>query len=155
MSAIEQRLHELGLVLPEPPARMANYISCAQTGHLLYTSGAGCYVNGSPLYLGRLGSDVTIEQGYEAARITVLNLLSIVKAEIGDLDRISRFIKLLCFVSSAPDFYQQPQVMNGASDLLVDIFGENGRHTRSAVGTSVLPFNNPIEIEAIIELKPD
>ena len=155
MSTIEQRLRELGLELPEPPARMANYISCVQTGQLLYTSGAGCYVNGSPLFTGRLGSDVTIEQGYAAARITVLNLLSIVKAEIGDLDRISRFIKLLCFVSSAPDFYQQPQVMNGASDLLVDIFGENGRHTRSAVGTSVLPFNNPIEIEAIIELKPD
>ncbi|KZE47141.1 hypothetical protein AV540_20295 [Brevibacillus parabrevis] len=152
MSRIEQRLKELGYTLPPPPPRMANYVSCVQTGNLVYTSGAGCYVDDKPLYLGRLGTDVTIEQGYEAAKITALNLLALLKSEIGDLDRITRIVKLFALVSSAPDFYEQPQVINGASDFFIEVLGEAGRHARAAAGTSVLPFNNPIEIELIVEV---
>ncbi|ATF12568.1 RidA family protein [Brevibacillus sp. HB1.2] len=152
MSKVEQRLKELGYELPPVPPTMANYVSCVQTGNVIYTSGAGCYVNGNPIYLGRLGSDVTIEQGYEAAKVTVLNLLAILKSEIGDLDRITRIVKLFALVSSAPDFYEQPRVVNGASDFLIEIFGEAGKHARAAAGTSVLPFNNPIEIEMIVEV---
>lgn len=106
MSKIENRLQQLGYTLPPPPPTMANYVSCVRTGNLLYTSGAGCYVDGKPLYLGRLGADVTIEEGYEAAKITALNLLSMLKAELGDLDRIVRMVKLFALVSSAPDFYE-------------------------------------------------
>ncbi|WP_409178249.1 RidA family protein [Brevibacillus fortis] len=155
MSKVEQRLKELGYELPPVPPAMANYVSCVQTGNIIYTSGAGCYVNGNPLYLGRLGTDVTIEQGYEAAKITVLNLLAILKSEIGDLDRITRIVKLFALVSSAPDFYEQPRVINGASDFLIEIFGEVGKHARAAAGTSVLPFNNPIEIEMIVEVNEE
>jgi enamine deaminase RidA (YjgF/YER057c/UK114 family) len=107
------------------------------------------------MYLGRLGADVTIEQGYEAAKVTVLNLLAIIKSEIGDLDRITRIVKLFALVSSAHDFYEQPRVINGASDFLIEIFGEAGKHARAAAGTSVLPFNNPIEIEMIVEVSPE
>ncbi|RNB87053.1 RidA family protein [Brevibacillus fluminis] len=153
MSNIEQRLRELGYELPHPPAVMANYVSCVQTGNLIFTSGAGCYIGGSPKYTGRLGEQVTIEQGYEAGKITVLNLLAILKAHLGDLDRIERIVKLFALVSSAPDFYDQPKVINGASDFLIEILGERGRHARVAAGTSVLPFNNPIEIDLIVELK--
>ncbi|EJL39588.1 RidA family protein [Brevibacillus agri] len=152
MSKIENRLQQLGYTLPPPPPTMANYVSCVRTGNLLYTSGAGCYVDGKPLYLGRLGADVTIEEGYEAAKITALNLLSMLKAELGDLDRIVRMVKLFALVSSAPDFYEQPRVINGASDLLIEVFGEAGKHARAAAGTSVLPFNNPLEIELIVEV---
>lgn len=152
MSKIENRLQQLGYTLPPPPPTMANYVSCVRTGNLLYTSGAGCYVDGKPLYLGRLGADVTIEEGYEAAKITALNLLSMLKAELGDLDRIVRKVKLFALVSSAPDFYEQPRVINGASDLLIEVFGEAGKHARAAAGTSVLPFNNPLEIELIVEV---
>ncbi|MDC0764360.1 RidA family protein [Brevibacillus sp. AG] len=152
MSKVEERLKELGYELPTVPPTMANYVSCVQTGNVIYTSGAGCYVNGNPMYLGRLGLDVTIEQGYEAAKVTVLNLLAILKSEIGDLDRITRIVKLFALVSSALDFYEQPRVVNGASDFLIEIFGEAGKHARAAAGTSVLPFNNPIEIEMIVEV---
>lgn len=153
MSKVEQRLKELGYELPPVPPTMANYVSCVQTGNLIFTSGAGCYVNGSPMFLGRLGADVTIEQGYDAAKVTVLNLLAILKSEIGDLDRITRIVKLFALVSSAPDFYEQPRVINGASDFLIEIFGDAGKHARAAAGTSMLPFNNPIEIEMIVEIQ--
>jgi enamine deaminase RidA (YjgF/YER057c/UK114 family) len=153
MSVIENRLRELGLILPPAPTPMANYVTCLQVSNLIYTSGSSCFVDGRPFYTGRLGVDLTTEQGYEAAKITVLNLLSTIKAEIGELDRIERFIKVLGLVSSGQDFYEQAQVINGASDLLVDIFGEKGKHTRSALGTSVLPFNLPVEIEMIVQIK--
>lgn len=153
MTQIEQRIIELGLELPLAPSPMANYVTCLQVNEFIYTSGSSCFVDGKPLFTGRLGSDLTIEQGYEASRITVLNLLSVIKAEIGDLDRIERFVKVLGLVSSANDFYDQARVINGASDLLVEIFGEKGKHTRSALGTSVLPFNIPVEIELIVKLK--
>ena len=98
---------------------------------------------------------MTIEQGYEAAKVTVLNLLAILKNEIGDLDRITRIVKLFALVSSEPDFYEQPTIINGASDFLIEIFGEAGKHARAAAGTSVLPFNNPIEIELVVEISAE
>lgn len=153
MSVIENRLREIGLALPSAPSPMANYVTCLQVDNLVYTSGASCFVDGRPIYTGRLGTDLTIEQGYEASRITALNLLSVIKAEIGDLDRIERIVKVLGLVSSAQDFYEQPRVINGASDLFVEVFGEKGMHTRSALGTSVLPFNIPVEIEMIVQVK--
>jgi len=153
--SIENRLKELDIVLPPSLPPLANYVSCVRSGNLLFTSGAGCFVDGKPLYTGRLGRDLTVEQGYEAARVTVLNLLRVIQNELGSLDRVKRIVKLLGFVSSSDDFYDQPLVINGASDLLTEIFGEQGKHARSALGTSVLPMNLPVEIEMIVEIKAD
>lgn len=153
MSKIEKRLEELGVQLPEAPSARGNYKPSMQIGDFVYTSGASCVIDGEIVYHGRLGTDLTIEEGYDAAKITALNLLSMLKAELGDLDRITQIVKLLGFVSSAPDFYDQPKVINGASDFLVEVFGEKGKHTRSALGTSVLPFNIPVEIEMIVKVE--
>ncbi|KON90440.1 hypothetical protein AF332_26360 [Sporosarcina globispora] len=135
----------------ESPQPMANYVTVRRSGQLLYLSGAGPFVNGKPAYTGRVGKDVTLEEAYNAAKISALNLLSMIKGEVGSLDNI-RIVKLLGFVSSEDDFYQQPEVINGASDFLVEVLGENGKHSRSALGTSVLPFNIPVEIEMIAEI---
>jgi enamine deaminase RidA (YjgF/YER057c/UK114 family) len=155
LSFVEKRLEELGVSLPPNQPPLATYVSCVRSGCLVFTSGAGCFVDGKPLYTGRLGRDLTVEQGYEAAQITVLNLLSMIKAEIGNLDKIERIVKVLGLVSSADDFYDQPQVMNGASDLLVNVFGDKGKHARSALGTSVLPMNLPVEIEMVVEIREE
>jgi enamine deaminase RidA (YjgF/YER057c/UK114 family) len=152
LSLVEKRIEALGYSLPPTPEPMANYVTVRRSGNLLYTSGSSCFRDGKPLYQGKLGKDVTLEQGCEAARITVLNLLSMIKGEIGDLDRITRVVKLLGFVSSSHDFYQQPEVIDGASSFLVDVLEEKGKHARSALGTSVLPFNIPVEIEMIVEI---
>lgn len=149
----EEKLRSLGLSLPEPVEPLANYVPAVVEGQVMYTSGAGCFENGRPKYQGRVGAEVTLEQGYDAARITALNLLSTIKAKIGDLDRVERVIKVLGFVNSAPDFHRQPEVINGASDLLVSVFGERGQHARSALGTSNLPMNIPVEIEMIVKIK--
>ena len=154
MGVIENKLEQMGLVLPSTPAPMANYVTCVVAGDMLYTSGASCFIDGKPLFTGRVGAEVSIEQGYEASRVTVLNLLSMIKAHIGELDRIERIVKVLGLVNCSLDFYEQPQVINGASDLLVEIFGEAGKHARSALGTSSLPVNIPVEIEMIVQLKP-
>ncbi|MGA5691722.1 RidA family protein [Cytobacillus pseudoceanisediminis] len=149
---IDQKLKDLGMEWPEdPPQPMANYVTVRRSGQLLYLSGAGPFVNGKPAYTGRVGKDVTLEEAYNAAKISALNLLSMIKGEVGSLDNI-RIVKLLGFVSSEDDFYQQPEVINGASDFLVEVLGENGKHSRSALGTSVLPFNIPVEIEMIAEI---
>lgn len=153
MSKIEKRLAELGITLPEPSEPKFSYIPCSQTGNLVYTSGQDCRVNGELLYMGKLGLELTIEQGQEAARQTIINCLGVLKAHLGDLDRVVKIVKLLGFVNSAPGFADQPYVMNGASDLLVDVFGENGKHARSAIGTSELPFHTPVEIELIVEVR--
>jgi enamine deaminase RidA (YjgF/YER057c/UK114 family) len=154
MGIIENRLKELDIVLPEPPKPAAAYIPAVTTGNLVYTSGNDCRVNGKLMYEGKLGKDLTIEQGQQAARQTMINLLAVLKSYIGDLDRIERVVKLLAFVNSAPGFADQPYVINGASLLLEQVFGENGKHARSAIGTSELPFHTPVEIEMIVELKP-
>jgi enamine deaminase RidA (YjgF/YER057c/UK114 family) len=155
MSSVEKRMKELGLELPEAMEPMANYVTTLRAGELIYTSGSGPFVNGKPLYQGRLGAEVSVEQGYKASRVTALNLLSLIKREIGDLDNIERVVKVLGFVNSTADFYDQPAVINGASDLFVEVLGEKGKHTRSALGTSVLPFNIPVEIEMIVQVKKD
>ncbi len=149
---VEKRLVSLGLTLPDAPRPLANYQPAVLDGNLLYTCGASCIVNGKPKFTGRVGADLTLEQGYEAARITALNLLSIVKAAVGDLDRIERMVKILGFVNSASDFHRQPEVINGASDLLVELLGDKGRHARSALGTNNLPMNIPVEIELIVRV---
>ncbi|MGQ7280076.1 MULTISPECIES: RidA family protein [Brevibacillus] len=144
----EQRLQELGLTLPAPRQAAGNYVGCVRTGNLLFLAGQG-----TDEYRGKLGEDVTVEVGYLAARQCMLNLLAVVKREIGELSKVKRFVKLLGFVNSAPDFTDQPKVMNGASDLLVQIFGEKGKHARSAVGMAQLPHNNAVEVEMIVEIE--
>ena len=148
---VETKLESLGFTLPEPPQRGGVYTPVREFGNgLLYASGFGPAIKGVTPVLGKLGQSVTLEQGQEVARCCTLNLLSALKAVAGDLDRVKRIVKLLVFVASDNDFYQQPQ----ASQLLVDIFGEEvGLAARSAIGVNVLPGNIPVEIEAVIELK--
>ncbi|KQX62973.1 RidA family protein [Paenibacillus sp. Root444D2] len=153
MSQIEQRLQELGITLPASPEPRFTYIPCNQTGNLIYLSGQDCRINGELMYEGKLGREVTIEQGQEAARQTIINCLAVMKGYLGDLNRVVKIVKMLGFVNSAPGFGDQPYVINGASDLLVAVFGEKGKHARSAIGTSDLPFHTPVEIELIVEVR--
>ena len=139
---IEAKLEELGLTLPAAPTPMANYVTCRQVGNLLFFSGAGPFEEGKPVVFGKVGDELTQEQGYAAARLTGLNL-----------DRIKQFVKVQAFVASAPDFMAQPAVMNGVSDLFVEVFGEKGKHARTAVDVPQLPFNIPIEVEMIVEVE--
>ena len=152
---IERKLKEMGYTLPPIRTQSAgNFVSVVQTGNLVFTAGHGAGLpEGGFLHIGKLGSDLTIEQGYDCARLTMLNLLASLKAYLGDLDRVSRVVKLLCMVNCAPDFKDTPRVANGASDLLVALYGEAGRHARSAVGMGSLPYSMPIEIEMIVEVK--
>jgi enamine deaminase RidA (YjgF/YER057c/UK114 family) len=144
----EQRIEELGLTLPPLRSAAGNYVSCVRTGNLIFTSGQG-----TDEYRGQLGKDVSIETGYAAARQCMLNLLSVVKSEVGELSKVKRIVKVLGFVNSTPDFTDQPKVMNGASDLLVQVFDERGRHGRSAVGMAQLPLNNAVEVEMVLEVE--
>lgn len=153
MGQIEQRLQQLGIELPEAGEPKFSYIPSRRTGNLVYTSGMDCRINGVLMYEGKLGSDLTIEQGQEAARQVIINALAVIKHELGTLDNVSKVIKMLAFVNSAPGFADQPYVINGASDLLIEVFGDAGRHARSAIGTSDLPFHTPVEIELIVEVK--
>jgi enamine deaminase RidA (YjgF/YER057c/UK114 family) len=149
----EARLAELGLSLPNPPQPVGSYLLAQQTGNLLFLSGTTCYIDGKPLFKGRLGAELTIEQGYAAARQTALNLLGVARASLGDLDRIERVVKVNGYVNSAPDFDRQPEVINGASDLLVSVFGERGRHARTSIGVSDLPGHIPVEIEMVVQVR--
>ena len=144
----EEKLASLGLKLPPLRPASGNYVSCVRTGNLIFTSGQG-----TDEYRGKLGEDVSIEVGYQAARQCMLNLLAVVKNELGDLSKVKRVVKILGFVNSTPDFTAQPKVMNGSSDLLVEVFGEKGRHARSAVGMAQLPHNNTVEVEMILEVE--
>lgn len=148
----ERRLLELGLELPRLPDPVANFVSVVRSGNLLFLSGQGPTRDGVPVFTGKVGSDLSEEEAYQAARLCILNLLAVIKAEIGNLGEVKRIVKLLGFVASAPGFGRQPFVINGASDLLAEVFGERGRHARSALGTSELPFNIPVEIEMIVEV---
>lgn len=148
---IENRIEELGLTLPAAPTPMANYVTVRRSGKLLFFSGAGAFQDGKPVVFGRLGAELTLDEGYQAARLAGLNLIAQLKKELGDLDKVRQFVKVQAFVASTPDFVQQPAVMNGASDLFVEVFGDKGRHARTAVAAPVLPFNIPIEIEMIVE----
>ena len=154
MSTPEQRLEELGIELPAPPAAIANFVNVVRVGDLLFTAGHGPVRDGEFPYTGKLGAGVDVETGKRAAELTILNILATVRNEIGDLSRISRVVKLLVMVNSAPDFLQQPLVANGASDLIAEVFGEEvGAHARSAVGMVALPFDISVEIEAIFALR--
>jgi enamine deaminase RidA (YjgF/YER057c/UK114 family) len=148
----EQRLKELGIDLPKASGPMANYVNAVRTGNLLYLAGKGAGLPGQPLPSGKVGRDLTIEQGYGFARETGLNLIAVIKAELGDLDRVKRIVKVLGMVNAVPEFGHQPEVINGFSDLMVEVFGDRGKHARSAVGMGSLPRGIPVEIEVIVEI---
>jgi enamine deaminase RidA (YjgF/YER057c/UK114 family) len=152
-SVIETRLKELGITLPVAAAPAANYVPFAQTGKLLLTSGQLPLADGKLVHTGLLGRELGVEQGQEAAKACAVNILAQAKAALGDLEKIARIVKITVFVASTPEFTQQHLVANGASDLLVAVLGDAGRHARSAVGTAALPLNAPVEIEAIIEVR--
>ncbi len=150
---IEERIIELGYTLPEAPKPLAAYIPALAVGNLIYTAGQIPIESGVLKYSGKLGREITEEEGKRAAETCALNCLSVIKSVIDDLDKIERIIKLTVFVSSADGFINQPQVANGASELIGKIFGEKGKHVRSAVGVNELPLNAPVEIEMIVKLK--
>ncbi len=149
----ENRLKELGIRLTEPAAPTANFLKAVRIGNLVYLSGHGPDKPEGGQVIGKLGSDLTIGQGQEAARLVGISLLSSLKKEIGNLNKVKRIVKVLGMVNAVPTFTNHSQVINGFSDLMVQIFGENGKHARSAVGLSSLPANIPVEIEMIVELK--
>jgi enamine deaminase RidA (YjgF/YER057c/UK114 family) len=150
---IDARLAELGISLPPAFAPAANYLGWQIDGNLLYIAGQGPITTDGGLITGKVGSELTIEEGYHAARQTALELVAHTKVALdGDLDRVKQWVKLFAMVNCGPDFIQQPQVINGASDVLVEIFGEAGRHARSAVGMNSLPMQISVEIEAVVEI---
>jgi enamine deaminase RidA (YjgF/YER057c/UK114 family) len=149
---IEKRLAELGITLPAAPAPAANYVPTVLTGRLLFCSGQVSTAPGGKAMKGKLGAGVTLEQGQEAARICAINLLAQVKTAIGDLDRVTRCVRLGGFINSDPAFAQLPLVMNGASDLMVEVFGDAGRHSRATVGVAELPGDASVEVEATFEV---
>ena len=153
MSRIELKLKELGILLPEPAKPVAAYIPAKQTGKLVFTAGQLPMVQGELISKGLLGQDVEIEEANKAARICTLNALAAIKGVIGDLDRIKQIVRVVGYVASVPTFTQQPAVVNGASELLLEIFGETGKHARSAVGMAVLPLNASVEIELTVEVE--
>jgi enamine deaminase RidA (YjgF/YER057c/UK114 family) len=151
----EAKLKALKIELPPAPKPIASYIPAVRTGNLMFLAGQGPLAGGKPTITGKVGAEVSEEQANKAARETALVLLSVLRAEVGSLDRVARIVKVVGFVNSAPGYTRQPWVMNGASDLFVEVFGEAGRHARSSVGVSELPLNIPVEIELIVEIKPD
>jgi enamine deaminase RidA (YjgF/YER057c/UK114 family) len=151
MSA-EARLAELGITLPRAPRPMASYVTAARSGNLVFTAGHGPVQADGTVMLGKVGLDLDVDAGREAARLTALGLLATLRAELGSLDRITRIVKVLGMVNCPPDFGHQPEVINGCSDLLVEIFGDAGRHARSAVGMGSLPRGMAVEIELIVEV---
>jgi enamine deaminase RidA (YjgF/YER057c/UK114 family) len=146
---VEQRLQELGIALPEPVTPVATYVRWVQTGNLLFISGTG---PGDSAPRGKVDADVSVEEAYAVAREVGLQIIATAKAALGDLDRVTRVVKVLGMVNSSPDFDRQPQVINGCSDLMVEVFGEAGRHTRSAVGMGALPGRIAVEIECTLEV---
>ena len=156
MGIIEKKLEELGVTLPETPKPVAAYLPSVRFGeNLVYVSGQDCRKNGELLHEGKLGNTLTVEQGKACARQCMCNCLAALKYTVGDLDRVERIVKVLGFVASAPGFGEQPFVIDGASELLIAAFGENGKHARAALGTNELPFGTPVEIEMIVELKKE
>jgi enamine deaminase RidA (YjgF/YER057c/UK114 family) len=150
----EQRLKELGIELPTPPPPVANYVRSVRTGNLVFLSGHGPLLPEGGYMSGKVPQDLTIEQGYEAARLTGIALLASLKENIGDLNKVNRIVKATGMVNTTPDFTQQPQVINGFSDLMVEVFGEDrGKHARAAVGMVSLPINITVEIEMVVEVR--
>ncbi|WUH99254.1 RidA family protein [Spirillospora sp. NBC_00431] len=152
MSTPEERIRELGMELPEVVPPVASYVPTARTGSLVYTAGQIPLVKGELGATGKVGAEVDAEEAARQARICALNAIAALKAEVGELSRVARIVKVVGFVASAPDFHGQPQVINGASDLLVEVFGDAGKHARSAVGVAALPRDVPVEVELIAEI---
>jgi enamine deaminase RidA (YjgF/YER057c/UK114 family) len=153
MSLIESRLKELGVTLPTPPMPVASYVPCTISGNIVFVSGQIPIADGAIKYIGKLGVDVPLEAGQAAAQLCAINILAQLKAAIGDLDRVTRCLKLGVFVNAAPDYTQQPEVANGASDLIAAVFGDAGKHARAAVGVGSLPRGVAVEVEAVFEIK--
>jgi len=149
----EKKLKELGITLKKPPTPIANYVPAVQVGKMVYLSGQGPIKDDGELIKGKVGAEITLEQAQEAARLAGIRLLEALKGQIGDLNKVKRIVKVLGMVNAVPTFDQQPKVINGFSDFMVEVFGQNGKHARSAVGVGSLPSNIPVEIEMIVELK--
>ena len=150
--SVEDRLKELGLTLPETPTPAGNYVPAVRSGNMVYVSGHGPRQPDGLHVIGKVGHDLTVDEGYAAARLTMLNCLASLKVEIGDLDRVTRIVKLFGMVNCTEDFERHPEVINGGSDLLTALFGERGKHARSAVGMQSLPRGIAVEIEFIAEV---
>ncbi|MEW6214556.1 MAG: RidA family protein [Nitrospirota bacterium] len=148
----EQKLKELGIELSEAPKPLGSYVPCVQTGNLLFLSGILPLRDGKLTRTGRVGESVSSQEAQEDARQAVINALSILKSHLGGFDKIRKCVKITGYIASAPDFKEQPKVLNAASDFLFEIFGEKGRHVRVAIGVNVLPLNSPLEIEFIFEV---
>lgn len=151
----EKKLKELGITLSEASAPVANYVNAVRSGNLIFLSGKGPLQSNGENIEGKVGSDLTIEEGYEAARITGINQLSVLKSELGNLNKVVRVVKVLGMVNAGPDFPDHPKVINGYSDLMVAVFGDRGKHARAAVGMGSLPGNIAVEIEMIVEVMPE
>jgi enamine deaminase RidA (YjgF/YER057c/UK114 family) len=149
----ETKIKEKGIVLVPPSSPVANYVNAVRVGNLLYLAGKGPQKADNTFITGKVGKDLTVEQGYEAARITAINHLAVIKNELGSLNKVKRIVKVLGMVNCTEDFKDQPKVINGYSDLMVEIFGDKGKHARSAVGMYALPFNMAVEIEVIVEIE--
>ncbi len=150
--SIVEKLATLGLSLPAVPAPVAAYVNCVRSGNLLFLSG-GLPIDGERKVIGKVPTDVSIEQAQEGARMIILNRLAVIKDTIGSLDKVKQIVSLGGFVNSEPDFFGHPQVVNGASELLVEIFGEKGKHSRTALGAAALPLNVAVEINLIVEIE--
>ena len=149
----EAKLKELGIELKKPGAPVANYVNAVQTGNLLFLAGKGPNKPEGGYVTGKVGTDLSVEEGYEAARLTAISQLSVLKDELGNLNRVKRIVKVLGMVNCGAEFGNQPEVINGFSDLMVEVFGERGKHARAAVGMNSLPRNTSVEIEMIVEIE--
>ena len=149
----EENLKKSGIELPVPQKPVANYVNAVRTGNLIFLAGKGPSKPDGSLITGKVGKDLTVQQGYEAARLTAINQLAVLKAELGSLNKVKRIVKVLGMVNCTEDFTDQPKVINGYSDLMVEIFGEKGKHARSAVGMYALPMNIAVEVEMIVEVE--
>ncbi|MEA1896262.1 MAG: RidA family protein [Bacteroidota bacterium] len=148
----ESKLRELNITLPEPPKPVANYVNGVRTGNLIFLAGKGPRRADGTEITGKLGADLSIEEGYEGARLTAINQLAVLKEMLGDLNKVKRIVKVLGLVNSDPSFTEQPSVINGFSDLMVEVFGEKGKHARAAIGVASLPRGQAVEIELIVEV---
>jgi len=155
MPQIETKLVDIGLALPPAPNPVGNYLPASRSGNIMWMAGVGSRRTDGSMVSGKLGASLSVEEGYEAARWCALNLLARMKAELGDLDRVARILKVVGMVNSAPGFLQQAQVIDGASDLFIALYGENGRHSRSAPGMSALPGDAAVVVDCVIEVAGD